>query len=63
MFGREFWTQLINFDLLVDTGLISAVDLQLFHFVETAEEAGDVLQAAYDFALAADLKGDLAADI
>jgi hypothetical protein len=39
LFGREFWTKLINFDLLVETGMISALDLQLFRFVETAEEA------------------------
>ena len=41
LFGREFWTRLIDFDLLVETGMISADDLTLFHFVETAEEAWD----------------------
>jgi uncharacterized protein (TIGR00730 family) len=51
LFGREFWTKLINFDLLVDTGMISALDLQLFRFVETAEEAWDVLEAEYGFGL------------
>ena len=47
LFGREFWTQLINFQLLVDTGMISATDLKLFRFVETAEEAWSVLEAEY----------------
>ena len=47
LFGREFWTQLINFDLLVETGMISALDLQLFRFVETAEEAWGILEAEY----------------
>ena len=51
LFGREFWTKLINFDLLVETGMISALDLQLFRFVETAEEAWGLLEAEYGFEL------------
>jgi uncharacterized protein (TIGR00730 family) len=51
LFGREFWTKLINFDLLVDTGMISALDLQLFRFVESAEEAWNVLESEYGFEL------------
>ncbi|HZT56758.1 MAG TPA: TIGR00730 family Rossman fold protein [Burkholderiaceae bacterium] len=51
LFGRAFWTRLINFDLLVETGMISALDLQLFRFVETAEEAWGVLEAEYGFQL------------
>jgi uncharacterized protein (TIGR00730 family) len=51
LFGREFWTKLINFDLLVETGMISALDLQLFRFVESAEEAWSVLEAHYGFEL------------
>ena len=51
LFGREFWTKLINFDLLVETGMISALDLKLFRFVETAEEAWAALEAEYGFAL------------
>jgi uncharacterized protein (TIGR00730 family) len=49
LFGREFWTRLIDFDYLVETGMISEVDLQLFRYVETAEEAWSVLEADYDF--------------
>ena len=52
LFGREFWTSLINFDLLVETGMISAEDLGLFRFVETAEEAWSVLAAEYGFGVA-----------
>jgi len=51
LFGREFWTKLINFELLVETGMISALDLQLFRFVETAEEAWALLEAEYGFEL------------
>jgi len=51
LFGREFWTRLINFDMLVDTGMISALDLDLFRFVETAEEAWAALESEYGFEL------------
>jgi uncharacterized protein (TIGR00730 family) len=44
--GRDFWTKLINFDWLVETGMIGAEDLKLFHLVETAEEAWSVLESA-----------------
>ena len=47
MFGREFWTRLINFELLIETGMISAGDEKLFRFVETAEEAWSVLAEDY----------------
>jgi uncharacterized protein (TIGR00730 family) len=63
LFGREFWTKLIDFDWLVETGMISEVDLELFRFVETAEEAWSLLEAEYGFGAADAPKGDLAADI
>ncbi|GAA0752264.1 TIGR00730 family Rossman fold protein [Ideonella azotifigens] len=47
LFGREFWTRLINFDWLVETGMISAGDVDLFRFVETAEEAWQILAQDY----------------
>ncbi|MEL6562976.1 MAG: TIGR00730 family Rossman fold protein [Pseudomonadota bacterium] len=39
LFGRAFWESIINWDALADAGTISADDLSLFRFVETAEEA------------------------
>jgi len=63
LFGREFWTKLINFDLLVETGMISALDLQLFRFVETAEEAWAALEAEYGFELREHDKAIPAADL
>ncbi|MEM9318049.1 MAG: TIGR00730 family Rossman fold protein [Pseudomonadota bacterium] len=39
LFGETFWRNLINFDALVEAGTISADDLDLFRFVETAQEA------------------------
>ena len=50
LFGREFWSRLINFDLLLDTGMISPGDEQLFHYVETAEEAWALLETEYELA-------------
>lgn len=39
IFGKEFWKRVINFDALVDEGMISPEDLDIFRYVETAEEA------------------------
>ncbi len=39
LFGREFWEGIVNWDALSEAGTISAEDLDLFKFVETAEEA------------------------
>jgi uncharacterized protein (TIGR00730 family) len=41
--GRDFWERLINWQLLVDCGLIAQQDLQLFHYAETAQEAWDLI--------------------
>jgi uncharacterized protein (TIGR00730 family) len=43
LFGESFWNSIINFDALSDAGTISPEDLDLFHFVETAQEAWDIL--------------------
>lgn len=47
LFCREFWTRLINFDLLLDEGMISPDDLHLFQYVETAEEAWEAITRFY----------------
>ena len=49
LFGRDFWMRLIDFDLLVETGMIAPEDVTLFHFVETAEEAWELLAAQYGY--------------
>ena len=49
LFGRAFWEKLIDFGHLVDTGMIGAGDLNLFHFVETAEDAWARLAEFYGF--------------
>jgi predicted Rossmann-fold nucleotide-binding protein len=50
LFGRAFWERLVDFDHLVDTGMISEADKGLFHYVETAEEAWTALATHYGFA-------------
>jgi uncharacterized protein (TIGR00730 family) len=44
LFGRAFWEKIINWDALADAGTISDEDLTLFKFVDTAEEAIDVIE-------------------
>jgi uncharacterized protein (TIGR00730 family) len=63
LFGREFWSRLIDFDLLIDTGMISPGDVELFHYVESAEEAWAHLESEYGFDQPITLTGDLAVDI
>jgi uncharacterized protein (TIGR00730 family) len=43
LFGKEFWTRIVDWDALADAGTISDEDLGLFRFVETAEEAVGVI--------------------
>ena len=43
LFGRGYWTKVINFEALRDEGMIAPHDLELFDFAETAEEAWECL--------------------
>ncbi len=43
LFGREYWERIIDFQALVDEGVISEADLTIFSYVETAEEAMCIL--------------------
>ena len=43
LFGKAFWEKIINWDALSDAGTISADDLDLFRFVDSAQEAMDVI--------------------
>ncbi|WP_299281362.1 TIGR00730 family Rossman fold protein [uncultured Tateyamaria sp.] len=45
LFGKAFWNSIINWDALSDAGTISADDLDLFRFVDTAQEAIDIIDA------------------
>ncbi len=41
--GRDFWKRVINWELLVECGLITQADLNLFHYAETAQEVWDLI--------------------
>ncbi len=47
LFGKQFWNRVVDFEALVEEGVISARDLKLFTFVEHAEEGWDVIQSFY----------------
>lgn len=48
LFGKKFWSKLINFDFMVEEGMISQEDLKLFHYVESAEQAWKIIADFYD---------------
>ncbi len=48
LFGQEFWETIINFNALVEEGTISREDVDLFQYVETAEEAWEKISEVYE---------------
>ena len=46
LFGRKYWSKLINFEFLSDTGLISEDDLKIFQYADTASEAWKIIEAS-----------------
>ncbi|HET8611859.1 MAG TPA: TIGR00730 family Rossman fold protein [Sphingomonas sp.] len=47
LFGRAFWNTVVNWRALADNGVIAPQDLELFRFVETAEEAWAIVRDYY----------------
>ena len=47
LFGADFWHKVIDFQELADFGTIAPADLELFNFVETADEAWDIIAGHY----------------
>ena len=44
IYGSDYWKKVFNLEALVDTGAISPKDLDLFQYVETPEQAFDLLR-------------------
>ncbi len=44
IYGREYWTKVVNFEALVDAAVISPGDSNLFQFADTPEEAFEFLR-------------------
>ena len=47
LFGREFWSKVIDFQVLVDEGTISPEDFELIHQVDTAVEGWEHIRKHY----------------
>jgi uncharacterized protein (TIGR00730 family) len=47
LFGRAYWTSIVNFEKMASSGVIDEADLALFRFVETAEEAWQRIEEHY----------------
>jgi predicted Rossmann-fold nucleotide-binding protein len=44
LFHREYWERIINFPALVEEGVVEPGDLDIFSYVESAEEAWRLLE-------------------
>jgi uncharacterized protein (TIGR00730 family) len=45
LYGKQFWNTMVNFDYMVETGMIAEDDLKLFHVSDTPDEAFAHLQS------------------
>ena len=47
LFGKDFWTKVLNLEELANQGTISPDDPDLFHYVDTAEEGWKIITDHY----------------
>ena len=45
VYGKDYWSKVVNFQALVDTGTISPSDLDLIHWADSPEEAFELLRS------------------
>jgi len=43
LFDEAYWRRVVNFEAMVEEGVISQSDLDLFQYVETADEAWSII--------------------
>ena len=48
MYGSEYWNEVLDFDKMVEWGVISPEDLQLFHKVDDVESAFTILKSHFE---------------
>ncbi|GEO83608.1 MULTISPECIES: LOG family protein [Alphaproteobacteria] len=48
LFGEAFWRRIIDFEALAEFGTIAPEDVQLLHFVETADQAWKIIADHYE---------------
>jgi predicted Rossmann-fold nucleotide-binding protein len=47
LFGSEYWKRVLNLSVLVEEGVISPEDLNLFQFIDDVDEAWRFIQGFY----------------
>src|SRR5690606_5250375 len=47
LFGKDYWSRLVNWDLFVEEGTISPQDLDLITYAETAQECWQLIRDFY----------------
>ncbi|MDF2464437.1 MAG: hypothetical protein K0Q43_2672 [Ramlibacter sp.] len=47
LFGSDYWKRLVNFDVLIEEGVISAADLDLFQYADEPEAAWEIIKGFY----------------
>lgn len=48
LYGREYWSRVVNFEAMAEEGVINPKDLELFRWCETAEEGWEHITRFYD---------------
>ena len=48
LFGRDYWNRVVNFEAMVEEGVIAPHDLDLIHWSEDANEAWDFVRRFYE---------------
>jgi uncharacterized protein (TIGR00730 family) len=57
LFDEAYWRRIINFEGLVEEGVIDPEDLRIFRYVETAEQAWEIIERHYAAETRADADG------
>lgn len=47
LFGSEYWQRVLHLEVLVEEGVVSPEDLQLFRFIDDVDEAWRFIQGFY----------------
>lgn len=47
LFGEEYWKEIVNFERLVEEGMIDQKDFELFRYVESPAQAWEYVQSYY----------------
>jgi uncharacterized protein (TIGR00730 family) len=47
LFGSDYWKKLINFEVLIDEGVISPADLDLFQYADDPQTAWEIIKGFY----------------